>query len=557
MATNPKLLIALLLITSLCSCVLFSCGKQQSTYTTQIAEQDTKPTGDISISADYTIVYEQKINSQATRLRKSVYDVCGKTPKFTSDSSNESDYEILIGDTGRAESSDFLNALDEYCYGVRVINNNGKTKIIIAAKKQSYYALAVELFTKEYLPNDKSDLKLKKTEETIMLNQEDKQLDEILAAQPINWEGGNILIDKGGYGRMCALPDGKLAFVYSGGAYIRYKTSSDDGKTWSEPTNVIKLDTCPTGQPMTTANANIVVMNDGSYMVAFRAHTAGSQFDTFYSSIRYCISRDGGKTWSSDTIVAENTHVGPEFTGFWEPHMLYVKDGKLAMYYASDCIGGDAVGYPFVADMEKQHIIVHLYDETTGRFGEPIIASNGNDHKSRDGMPVVCKLSDGSYAMVIESSIMKGTHPFIVQMLFSEDGIKWSEPKNIWIPDGFDHYSGAPFIVTLPDGRIAVSFQGTEGSGSTLAQNKVNNSEMNVIISKSSVTFADRDSIKQADFERVFFNPIQTQESQSFSIWPAMFVHKGKLYCTADLGYNTSATARTTKGIYLRIGEIK
>ena len=556
MAKKALLVWALLLSILLCSCVLLSCGKQASDDTTQGKGQG-ELSGDICISADYTIVYEQSINSQATRLRKSVYDVCGKTPKFTSDASNEADCEILIGDTGRAESSDFLGALDEYSYGVRIVNNNGKTKIIIAAKKKTYYALAVELFTKEYLPEDKSDLRLKKTEETIMLNQEDKLNDEILAAQPISWEGGNILIDKGGYGRMCALPDGKLAFVYSGGAYIRFKTSSDDGKTWSEATNVIKLDTCPTGQAMTTANANIVVLKDGSYMVAFRAHTAGSSFDTFYSSIRYCISRDGGKTWSGDTIVAENTHVGPEFTGFWEPHMLYVKDGKLAMYYASDCIGGDAVGYPFVEDMEKQHIIVHLYDQTTERFGEPIIASNGNDHKSRDGMPVVCELSDGSYAMVIESSIMKGTHPFIIQMLFSEDGINWSEPKNIWVPDGFDHYSGAPFIVTLPDGRIAVSFQGTEGSGSTLASNKVNNSEMNVIISKSPVTYADRDSIKQSNFERVFFNPIQTQESQSFSIWPAMFVHKNKLYCTADLGYNTSPTARTTKRIYLRIGEIK
>lgn len=557
MTKKIKQMISALLVLSTCSVALFSCGSESSGDTTQKADINKAPTGDISISSDYTIIYDKKINSQATRLRKSIYDVCGKTPKFTADSSIQSDYEILIGDTGRQESTDFINSLRDYTYGIKICNDSEKIKILIGAKKQSYYALAVELFTKEYLPEDKTDLRLRKTEETIMINEEDKLQDEILAAQPINWEGNNILIDKGGYGRMCLLPDGKLAFVYSGGGYIRFKTSGDDGKTWSEPTNVIKLDKCPTGQTMTTANANIVVMKDGSYMVAFRAHTAGSQFDTFYSSIRYCISSDGGKTWSADTIVAENTHIGTEFTGFWEPHMLYIKDGKLAMYYASDCIGGDAADYPFVKSMNYQHIILHLYDEATGRFGEPIIASNGEDHNSRDGMPVVSKLSDGTYAMVIESSSMKGTYPFIIQILFSEDGIKWSEPKNIWVPVGFDHYAGAPYLVTLPDGRIAVSFQATEGSESTLADNKVNNSVMNVIISKNPVTYTDKDSIKQANFERVYFNPIQTQESNSFSIWPAMFVHNNKLYCTADLGYSTSKTARTTKGIYLRIGNIK
>lgn len=556
MKLNSTRLIAILLALALYPISLFSC-KGAENDTTQGTGAGTTPSGEISISSDCTIIYDKTVNSQATRLRKAVYDVCGKTPKFTSDASTVSNYEILIGDTGRKESTDYINSLADYSYGIKITESSSKIQIIIGAKKQNYYALAVELFTKEYLPENKEDLRLKKTEETIMINQEDKLQDEIAAAQPINWEGHNILIDKGGYGRMTKLPDGKLAFVYSGGSYIRFKTSDDDGKTWSDPTNVIKLDKCPTGQTMATANANIVVMNDGSYMVAFRAHTAGSQFDTFYSSIRYCISRDGGKTWSSDTIVTENTHVGTEFTGFWEPHMIYIKDGRLAMYYASDCIGGDANNYPFVKDMTYQHIIVHIYDEKTDSFGEPIIASNGEDHNSRDGMPVVCELSDGSYAMVIESSSMKGTYPFIIQILFSEDGIKWSEPKNIWVPSGFDHYAGAPYIVTLPDGRIAVSFQATEGSGSTLAGNKVNNSVMNVIISRSTVTYADRSNIKQASFERVFQNPIETQENNSFSIWAAMFVHNDKLYCTADLGYNSSNTARTTKGIYLRIGSIK
>ena len=557
MLNKAKKLTAVILLLCLTALPLLSCGESQSDGTTSDTTSTNTVSGDIAISSDYKIIYEKEINKQATRLRKTIYDITGKTPAITSDASEESNYEILIGDTGRSETTEFLNSLESHSYGIKIVGGSGKTKILICAKKTSYYADAIELFTREYLPKDNTDMKLQKTEETIMINEEDKLQDEIIAAQPIDWTGTNILVDNGGYARMCELPDGKLGCAYSGGGYIRFKTSTDDGKTWSDPINVIKLDKAPTGQAMSTANANIVVMKDGSYMIAFRAHTAGSDFDTFYTSIRYCISRDNGATWSADTIVAENTHQGKEFTGFWEPHMIYIKDDKLAMYYASDCIGGDAVGYPFVKSMTYQHIIVHVYDEATGKFGEPIIASNGEKHNSRDGMPVICKLSDGTYAMVIESSCMRGTYPFIIQILFSEDGINWSDPKNIWVPNGFDHYAGAPYIVTLPDGRIAVSFQATEGSNTTLADNKVNNSVMNVIISKKAVTYADRDSIKQNDFNRVFFNPIITSANNSFAIWPAMLVHDGKLYCNADLGVNASKTSRQYKGMYLRIGEIK
>ena len=387
------------------------------------------------------------------------------------------------------------------------------------------------------------------TEDTAMINND-----------IIQWNQSNIFVQSGGYARMTTLPDGDLACVYTSGGYVRYCTSADEGITWSAPTNVIKIESTPTGQKMVLANANIVVMKNGAYMVAFRAHTGGpvGEFTSFYSSIRYCISRDKGVTWSEDIIVVENNHVGGEFTGFWEPHMLYVKDGKLAMYYAADCLGGTAVGYPFINDIEKQqHIVLHLYDEETKQFGEPIIASNGIDHGSRDGMPSVCELADGTFAMVIESSSYRPRNAFIIQMLFSEDGIKWSEPKNIWIPKSEGHYAGAPFVAKLDDGRIAVSFQATEGSGNTLAHNKVNNSVMNVIISNKPISYADRDTISQADFDRVSENPIQTYEEHSYAIWPAMHVHKGKLYCSADLGVCTSPTGRALKGIHLRIGTIK
>ena len=145
----------------------------------------------------------------------------------------------------------------------------------------------------------------------------------------------------------------------------------------------------------------------------------------------------------------------------------------------------------------------------------------------------------------------------IIQILFSEDGIVWSEPKTIWTPGKSGEYAGAPYITLLDDGRIAVSFQATENSGSTIADSSVHNSAMNVIISKDIIGYKNKDSISQKDFDTLYFQPIETSIGNSYSIWPAMLAYDGKLYCIAECGVNNSKTSRTSKGLILRIGEYK
>ncbi len=86
-------------------------------------------------------------------------------------------------------------------------------------------------------------------------------------------------------------------------------------------------------------------------------------------------------------------------------------------------------------------------------------------HNSRDGMPVWIPLSNGGYALVIESTHLRneaGRHPFVIQILYSEDGRGWTEPADIYIPRTDNSKAGAPWIAELPDGRLAVSFQTDE-----------------------------------------------------------------------------------------------
>ncbi len=548
---NRKSLICFLLFTLLLCC--FSCGESTPIDTEEAKAPATE------INAEYKILYEPKYYTHASSIRKTIKELTGSSLEMTSDKDEaQSTHEILIGNTGRAESDAFISELADFEYGVKVVKEDGKVKIVIAGKKADYTADAVSIFLTDYMPTDSSSLALKTTETTKKENTEDKNKDTIMKAQPIQWEDDSQFSLNGGYARLLDMPDGRLAMAYSSGNAIMFSISSDDGKTWTESYKVAQISQTPLGQPASNANANAVVMANGDIMVAFRCHTpSNTAYTQFYSSIRFCISSDGGKTWSADKTVVENTYNGSKGTGFWEPHMIYVKDGRLAMYYANDCLGGDAKDYPFVKDSIYQHIIVHLYDEATGSFGAPIIASNGEVHNSRDGMPVVCKLSDGSYAMVIESSAYRSNYPFVIQILFSEDGIVWSEPKTVFSPSGNGHYAGAPYITCLEDGRIVISCQATEGSGSTLSSTIHNNSAMNVIISEKPITYADRDTITQKSFKKIFFNPFTSETENSFSIWPAMSVHNGKLYCVAQCGHNTSATSAKSMGLYIRIGNIK
>lgn len=536
------------------------CNKNEQTT----EQTDNTTPMDIILSEDYSIIYGPKTSTGSNKIYRYFKNSFNINIKQTSNTNNRTACEILVGDTGTDQSTAFINSLKEYEYGVRILRDAHSVKILISGKNIYHTLMACELFIDKYLSEVGEDLAIQKTEDTIMFDT-DKQIEDSLTEKsPISWEQSNIFISGGGYARLIDIGDGKIACVYSSKGYMCMRTSIDDGKTWSDEIHVAKGGKTPTGDNIAVSNANMIMMKNGDYMFAFRAHTASSNYSSFYSSIRYVISKDQGKTWSEDVIVAENILEVPQgkkpsdyFSGFWEPHMLYIKDGKLAMYYANDCIGGSAKDYPFVESRTYQHIIVHIYDEEKEVFGPPIVASDGEKHNSRDGMPVVCQLSDGTYAMVIESTAMRNQYSFIIQILFSEDGITWSEPRTIHTPTVNGNYAGAPFIALLDDGRIAVSFQATQGSGTTLGPNAVNNSVMNVIVSKKAISYLDKDTIGISDFETTYPKPITPSGREFFSIWPALFVHKGNLYCLAQCANNTSSSSTTAAKLYLTIGKIK
>ena len=125
-------------------------------------------------------------------------------------------------------------------------------------------------------------------------------------------------------------------------------------------------------------------------------------------------------------------------------------------------------------------------------------------------MQSISQLSDGTYVMTVESNkhyfanYYGGTkYPFVIDLFFSEDGITWTDPTTIAKAPNAGYYCAAPWVDTLPDGRIVVSYQTDEHRSEPLTDNTNSHTkhQMKVLVSKSAVSYADRTTISGASFD--------------------------------------------------------
>ena len=104
-------------------------------------------TGESSFSIVYPTRWEDNEMNAAMDLKYAFSDAYESIPKLVDDSAAESQYEILIGNTNRAESATALDGLNDYGWAVRVIGN----KIVLNAKNNRFLKDAVEYFVSTYI----------------------------------------------------------------------------------------------------------------------------------------------------------------------------------------------------------------------------------------------------------------------------------------------------------------------------------------------------------------------------------------------------------------------
>ncbi len=300
--------------------------------------------------------------------------------------------------------------------------------------------------------------------------------------EKVIWDEAIAPVKSAGYVRFAERADGTLLMVYVGNGNMRF--SNDKGQSWTRAPEKILQTVAPDattfsyefdGATHTVSPENLqpFVMNDGTVLVAYRARSTNASYEAtgkFYTSIRVVYSTDGGYTFGNEDILIERC-VSQDIDGFWEPFMIHLDDDTVALYYSDDL----NVDLNFFDDY-RQRIDYFLYErDANGTWKwttEPDTAIyRGKTMKTRDGMPIVTKLTDGGFAMVVEAQdYASWVHdeyncPFVVGLALSADGKTWSDPVPVIAPQSLTagNRCSAPAIAALPDGRVVITWQTEEG----------------------------------------------------------------------------------------------
>ena len=231
--------------------------------------------------------------------------------------------------------------------------------------------------------------------------------------------------------------------ILKNGSISAYE-SDDDGRSWRYISSV-SFPECCTEQNIHEPYA--IELEDGTVLVAYRATGYIAADESLYCTrIIVSQSKDGGKTWKFHSLMCD--YRNEIASGVWEPHFGTI-DGVLTCFYANDS--------HTVLEPPYQHI--EYLQWINGEWTNRTIVANGVKHESRDGMPVWQQLSNGKYVCIIEGWVPDGV-TLSVQILWSDDGVKWSEPVIIYRAKNGS--CGAPYVLELPTGQLLVTFQTNE-----------------------------------------------------------------------------------------------
>lgn len=403
--------------------------------------------------------------------------------------------------------------------------------------------------------------------------------------KPVVFDEQIILGDKTSYPRMTALGDGTLLLVGGTGTKFLVKKSSDGGKTWSEPVTAADY----SGTEYKPGNGYLYYdTQTEKVFLSYRCPIYNAD-GTYTSNVMMVTSEDYGDTWSEPYCILSSTVTVPEDgstpSGAWEP-TIYRVAGKLRLYHSCSIVkegDGQVImnkgtaneftdeTFPYSEQKAVQRIITHECNEETGAWGGGVSTFEGYPNHPyvpyegyvyfRAGMQAISLLSDGTYAMVIESSRNANaskyggvSYPMVIDICFSKDGVNFTEPRTIACGPREGYTSAAPWIVTLPDGRIAVSYQTdahlSEPHPTSVGEYK----QLFVSISNDVITYDDNASVGVSDF--VVTRPHDSLNSEvTYNYWNSVFIDGYKLYAVGNVSTNDKKVT-PAKGLCLSIADL-
>ncbi|MDB5052222.1 MAG: hypothetical protein JWM44_272 [Bacilli bacterium] len=241
------------------------------------------------------------------------------------------------------------------------------------------------------------------------------------------------------YGRMLKLANGNWLSVYSvylTNVQLEIAKSTDNGRTWT-PIGSIS----DSGRDVD--NGMLIQKSNGDVLVASRSVIWGTSYQ-----LKVFKSTDMGVNWSYLSTIDQNNgtpgSLGNPDKGVYEPHFYFLDNGNLAVMYANEKHVTESPSY-------SQIISERVSTDNGATWGsETWVAWDPNSSAARPGMPVWTKMNNGQFMVVFE---LCGTDGCNIHYKTSMDGTTWSSGIGTTIPS----QSGAPFLISLPDGQLAVS----------------------------------------------------------------------------------------------------
>ncbi|OCT15102.1 hypothetical protein A8709_13405 [Paenibacillus pectinilyticus] len=240
------------------------------------------------------------------------------------------------------------------------------------------------------------------------------------------------------YGRMLKLANGDWLSVYSvylTNVQLEIAKSTDNGRTWTPIGSIADA-----GRDVD--NGMLIQKANGDVLVASRSVIWSTSYQ-----LKVFKSTDMGVNWSYLSTIDQNNgtsgSLGNPDKGMYEPHFYFLNNGNLAVMYANEKHVTESPSY-------SQVISERVSTDNGATWGSEIyVAWDPSNSASRPGMPVWTKMNNGQYMVVFE---LCGSSNCSIHYKTSADGTTWSSGIGTLIPDQF----GAPFLLSLPDGQLAV-----------------------------------------------------------------------------------------------------
>ncbi|MFC6103065.1 sialidase family protein [Olivibacter domesticus] len=264
--------------------------------------------------------------------------------------------------------------------------------------------------------------------------------------------GGTVLRSSGKYGaqygRLLKLKTGEWLAAYTvsltngyqrdanGGLELEVAKSADEGRTWQSVGRIKDP-----GRDLD--NAQMIQRKDGAILLACRS----VRWQESYKLPVY-FSDDQGGNWKLLSEIDRHEggvgELGNPDQGVYEPHMVFLDDGRIAVMYANEKYAKLNPGY-------SQIISQKISDDNGSSWGKEIkVVYDDNHRSSRPGMPVWTRMKNGKFMVVYE---ICGPEKCNIYYKISEDGIQWPKGFGNQIPEQL----GGPYLFSLNDGRLLVT----------------------------------------------------------------------------------------------------